>query len=59
MPDQRNQGAAGIDMQAQGAKASSLDLARRRFTADGPDRLWVADFERDEVLRPAGRPVVG
>jgi putative transposase len=25
-------------------KASSLDLVRRRFTADGPDRLWMTDI---------------
>jgi transposase InsO family protein len=31
-------------------KASSLDLVRRRFTADGPDRLWMTDIERHEVL---------
>lgn len=24
-------------------KASSLDLVRRRFRADGPDRLWMTD----------------
>lgn len=31
-------------------KASSLDLVRRRFTAEGPDRLWMTDIERHEVL---------
>jgi putative transposase len=25
-------------------KASSLDLVRRRFTADGPDWLWMTDI---------------
>jgi putative transposase len=25
-------------------KASSLDLVRRRFTAEGPDRLWMTDI---------------
>jgi putative transposase len=25
-------------------KASSLDLVRRRFSADGPDRLWMTDI---------------
>ena len=25
-------------------KPSSLDLVRRRFTADGPDRLWMTDI---------------
>lgn len=27
-----------------GGKASSLDLVRRRFRADGPDRLWMTDI---------------
>ena len=26
------------------------DLVERRFDADGPDRLWVADIERHEAL---------
>lgn len=31
-------------------KASSLDLVRRRFQRDAPDRLWMTDIERHEVL---------
>jgi putative transposase len=31
-------------------KPSSLDLVRRRFKANGPDRLWMTDIERHEVL---------
>ena len=26
------------------------DLVKRKFAADRPDRLWVADFERHEAL---------
>jgi putative transposase len=37
-------------------KASSLDLVRRRFSPEGPDRLWMTDFERREVL--LGRAVM-
>ncbi|MEV4536237.1 IS3 family transposase [Asanoa sp. NPDC049518] len=28
----------------------SADLVQRRFTADGPDRLWVTDIERHEAF---------
>jgi putative transposase len=31
-------------------KPTSLDLVRRRFRADGPDRLWMTDIERHEAL---------
>jgi putative transposase len=27
------------------------DLVERDFTAEAPNRLWVADFERHEALR--------
>ena len=30
--------------------ARAPDLVKRDFTADRPDRLWVADFERHEAL---------
>jgi putative transposase len=32
------------------AAARPADLVNRQFTADRPDRLWVADFERHEAL---------
>jgi putative transposase len=31
-------------------KASSLDLVRRRFSADGPDRLWMTDITEHPTL---------
>ena len=31
-------------------KTSSLDLVRRRFRSDAPDRLWMTDIERHEAL---------
>jgi putative transposase len=30
--------------------APAPDLVERNFTPPGPDRLWVADLERHEVL---------
>ena len=32
------------------AAARAPDLVRRDFTAQRPDRLWIADFERHEAL---------
>lgn len=44
------------------AKSDSLDLVRRRFTAEGPDRLWMTDITEHPtregkvlLLRRAGR----
>lgn len=34
----------GLPRGARVGKANSLDLVRRRFRADGPDRLWMADI---------------
>ena len=31
-------------------RAAAPDLVRRGFTADGPDRTWVADIERHEAF---------
>ena len=39
------------------AQAAAPDLVRREFTADGPDRIWVADIERHEAF--SNRAVVG
>lgn len=30
---------------------ASLDLVRRRFSSEAPDRLWMTDIERHEALR--------
>ena len=32
------------------SRSGSTDLARREFTADGPDRVWVLDLERHEAF---------
>ena len=32
------------------AAVRAPDLVKRNFTAPGPDRTWVADFERHEAL---------
>ena len=32
------------------AQVAAPDLVRREFTADGPDRIWVADIERHEAF---------
>ena len=38
-------------------RVAAPDLVRREFTADGPDRTWVADIERHEAF--SNRAVVG
>ena len=38
-------------------RAAAPDLVKREFTADGPDRTWVADIERHEAF--SNRAVVG
>ena len=39
------------------AGAAVPDLVCRQFSADGPDRIWVADIERHEAF--SNRAVVG
>ena len=31
-------------------RAAAPDLVKREFTADGPDRTWLADIERHEAF---------